>query len=531
NFGFVSLSTAEGLTAFFHALNQNSPNVLVLPGYQDRLVNNLVRRSLIHQSQGDHSLINSQDVAQKAEHFLKEIISNTLKIDLNTIVNEAAFENYGIDSLMIIQLNQQLALHFTDLPKTLFFEYKNLAELINYFAAHQAVELSQLNAVPPTRLRNSINPMSFSQKQLSFGQQPSQQSDIAIIGVSGRYPQANDLDEFWENLKVGKDCISEIPSDRWSVDKYHDTNKDSYGTSYSKWGGFLADVDKFDPLFFNISPREATLMDPQERLFLQTAWNTIEDAGYARTQLAGKKIGVYVGVMYGQYQLYGTEQSFVPTNSVFASIANRVSYFFDFHGPSIALDTMCSSSLTAIHLACKSLHDGESELALAGGVNLSLHPNKYLLLSNGKFLASDGHCRSFGEGGDGYVPGEGVGAVLLKPLAKALVDGDHIYAVIKGSQINHGGKTNGYTVPNPNAQADLIAETYQKAKINPSHVSYLEAHGTGTALGDPIEITGLNKVFGREGLEYCSIGSVKSNIGHCESASYISAFNFSRTTK
>ena len=206
--------------------------------------------------------------------------------------------------------------------------------------------------------------------------------------------------------------------------------------------------------------------------------------------------------------------------SSYASIANRVSYFFNFHGPSIALDTMCSSSLTAIHLACESIRRRESDLAVAGGVNLSLHPNKYLQLSRSKFTSSDGRCRSFGAGGDGYVPGEGVGAVLLKPLSKAVADRDHIYGVIKASAINHGGKTNGYTVPNPNAQATVIAEVLQKAKLNPETISYLEAHGTGTALGDPIEIAGLVKAFQENASrkQYCAIGSVKSNIGHLEAA-------------
>ena len=206
-----------------------------------------------------------------------------------------------------------------------------------------------------------------------------------------------------------------------------------------------------------------------------------------------------------------------------SSIANRVSYFCNFHGPSVAIDTMCSSSLTAIHLACQSIQRGGCELAIAGGVNVSIHPNKYLMLGQGKFVSSKGRCESFGQGGDGYVPGEGVGAVLLKPLAKAIADGDHIYGVIKGTAINHGGKTNGYTVPNPNAQAGVIGQALQEAGIDPRTISYIEAHGTGTSLGDPIEITGLVKAFQKytENKQFCAIGSAKSNIGHCESAAGI----------
>jgi len=231
--------------------------------------------------------------------------------------------------------------------------------------------------------------------------------------------------------------------------------------------------------------------------------------------------------MYEEYQLYGAQEQIQGWPTALtgspSSIANRISYFCNFHGPSIALDTMCSSSLTAIHLACQSLQRGGCELAIAGGVNVSIHPNKYLLLSQGKFVSSKGRCESFGQGGDGYVPGEGVGAVLLKPLPNAIADGDHIYGIIKATAINHGGKTNGYTVPNPNAQASVIGVALKEAGLDPRLISYVEAHGTGTSLGDPIEITGLTKAFQEytKDKQYCAIGSAKSNIGHCESAAGI----------
>ncbi|TAL60620.1 MAG: KR domain-containing protein, partial [Legionella sp.] len=498
--GIVSLTTAEGLTAFVAALNSDLAQCIVLPGRQTKLKQSLREAAQIKNHKVPKIVNVDPQLREQISQLLTQTIAATLKIAPEKLDKQVSFEHYGIDSLMIIQLNQALEKEFKDLPKTLFFEYQNLADLIDYFVSEHAPTFKPIST--PTLVMNN--------------------QDIAIIGIDGRYPEAENLAQFWENLKIGKDCIREIPAERWDWTHYFSTQKAS-GKTYSKWGGFLKHVDHFDPLFFNISPSEAALMDPQERLFLQTAWNTIEDAGLSRTQLAGQKVGVYVGVMYGQYQLFAQDHAFVPTNSVYASIANRVSYFFDFHGPSMALDTMCSSSLTAIHLACKSIQNGECQLALAGGVNLCLHPNKYLLLSEGSFLASDGHCRSFGEGGDGYVPGEGVGAVLLKPLAQALADGDRIYAVIKGSQLNHGGKTNGYTVPNPNAQAQLIASTYQQAQVNPAELSYLEAHGTGTSLGDPIEIAGLNKAFAAHGLQHCAIGSVKANIGHCESAAGIAA--------
>ena len=387
------------------------------------------------------------------------------------------------------------------------------------------------------RQRQHFTPTPAAARQEGVASRVDGPTEIAIIGLAGRYPMADSLDEFWANLQAGRDCITEIPRDRWNHEHYFDEDRRTPGKTYSKWGGFLNGVDRFDPLFFNISPREAEMMDPQERLFLECVYEAIEDAGYTRASLAAgaasrypgspAPVGVYVGVMYEEYQLYGAQEQArgkpVALPGSPSSIANRVSYFFNFNGPSMAVDTMCSSSLTAIHLACESLKRGECQLAIAGGVNVSIHPNKYLVLGQGRFVSSNGRCTSFGAGGDGYVPGEGVGAVLLKPLAAAIADGDQIYGVIKGSAINHGGKTNGYSVPNPQAQADVIGEVFKRAGIDPRTLSYLEAHGTGTSLGDPIEITALTKTFREytDDDQFCAIGSVKSNIGHCESAAGI----------
>lgn len=517
--GIVSLQREQGIAAFADALQEPHPQMIVMPGYRNKLLAALNKK---HEMPDENSSLAPVALVQsEVADYLKNLLGQALKISPAKIKAEVAFEEYGIDSLMILQLNELFEQHFSALPKTLFFEYRNLDDLTDYFLTHQTEKLQRLlpqTLAKPVRVQQMTEISEL--KSMSYDHQ-----DIAIIGIHGRYPQARNLKEFWENLCQGKDCITEIPEERWSIQQYFTENKDDIGKTYGKWGGFIRGVDEFDPLFFNISPREAILMDPQERLFLQSAWSAVEDAGYAQEQLKGKKVGVYVGVMYGEYQLFAQGQShYTPVNSVFSSIANRVSYFFDVHGPSMALDTMCSSSLTAIHLACNSIKTGECEMALAGGVNLLLHPNKYLLLSHGKFLASDGHCRSFGADGDGYVPGEGVGAVLLKPFAKALADGDIIHAVIKGSSLNHGGKTNGYTVPNPQAQAEVINEAYRRANLAPEEATYIEAHGTGTALGDPIEMAGLSRVFSavKDGVSR-KIGSVKANIGHCEAAAGIAA--------
>ena len=350
---------------------------------------------------------------------------------------------------------------------------------------------------------------------------------IAILGVAGRYPHAADLEQLWDDLRAGHDAITDIPADRWDHARWYDPTRTRKDRAYTRWGGFLTDVDRFDPLFFGIVPREAEIMDPQERLFLETAWHTLEDAGYPRRRLAGERVGVFVGVMYGHYQLLGLENTLRgrgPTpGTFFASVANRVSYFFDLRGPSLAVDTMCSSSLTALHLACDALRRGDCRYALVGGVNLMLHPTKYVFLSQARMAASDGRCRGFGAGGDGYVPGEGVGAVLLKPLAAAEADGDRILAVIRGSAVGHGGRTGGYSVPSPQAQADVVLEALQRAGVDPRTIGCVEAHGTGTALGDPIEIEALTRVFRRwtDDRGFCAIGTIKSNLGHLESAAGI----------
>lgn len=444
---------------------------------------------------------------------LTALVAREAAIAPEEIEAEAPLEVYGIDSVMIVQLTEALERDFGPLPKTLFFEYRSLAALAEYFVAHHGA------AVPPEPKAAAI-PVAVAADDA-----------IAIIGMAGRYPGADTLDQFWRNLEQGRDGISEVPPERWDHARFYDPKPGTPGKTNSKWGGFIDGFDRFDPLFFNIAPREAEFLDPQERLFLQCAWETLEDAGYTRASLPaaappldGADVGVFVGVMYEEYQLYGVERTLagqpLALSSSAASIANRVSSFCGFHGPSLAVDSMCSSSLSAIHLACDALRAGSCKVALAGGVNLTLHPNKYLGLAQGRFMASSGRCESFGQGGDGYVPGEGVGAVLLKPLAQAEADGDRIWGVIRASALNHGGHTNGYTVPNPAAQAAVIGTALDRAGISPRHISYVEAHGTGTSLGDPIEIAALTKAYGAHTSDtgFCAIGSVKSNIGHCESA-------------
>lgn len=566
--GVSPLSDAHAIRTINVAVKQTANQLIPLEGDVMKIDEVLQVKSIEQTNKSievsetnEDSEFNQQELQESTIEYLKEVISKATEVPSYKIDEEEAFEVYGIDSVMILKLNAELETIFGDISKTLFFEYQNTSELADYFIEYHSSQLIELlglknnedQLVNHTEILNQED--TFEDKEIikepqleellkpEVGKEEKYKEsntheytptvnhhvfddDIAIIGIDGQYPMAKNLEMFWENLKDGKNCITEIPSDRWDYKEYFTEQKGERGKTYSKWGGFLDDVDKFDPLFFNISPLEAQMLDPQERLFIQTVWHTLEDAGYTRKKLADKNVGVYVGAMWGQYQLYGGEIEegvIVTPTSSYASIANRVSFFFNFNGPSLTLDTMCSSSLTTIHLACESIRNGEIDMAIAGGVNLTIHPNKHIFLSQTKFASSEGLCRSFGEGGDGYVPGEGVGAVLLKPLKKAIEDNDRIYSVIKGSVVNHGGKTNGYTVPNPKAQENLIKKALDKTGIDPRTISYIEAHGTGTALGDPIEITGISKAFGKytKDRNFCSIGSVKSNIGHCESAAGI----------
>ncbi|MBZ9609088.1 SDR family NAD(P)-dependent oxidoreductase [Clostridium estertheticum] len=347
--------------------------------------------------------------------------------------------------------------------------------------------------------------------------------DLAIIGVSGKYPGADNIFEYWNNLKTGKDSITVVDNGRWDYDKYKKIANEVWNRDCSKWGGFISDVDKFDSLLFNVAPYQAILMDPHERVFLEIAWETFEDSGLIKSTLKGEKVGVFVGAMWMQYQLYNNSRN-ISTTTI-SSIANRVSYYFGLNGPSMGIDTMCSSTMTAIHIACQSIKNKDCTMALVGGVNLSIHPDKYLLLTQGNFTSTDGRCRSFGEGGDGYVPSEAVGAILIKPLKEAEIDGDRIYAVIKSSAINHGGEASGFTVPNQKAQEEVVVEAIKRSNVDVETINYIEAHGTGTPLGDPIEVHALKKAFNRftDKRRFCAIGSVKSNIGHAEAAAGISA--------
>lgn len=352
---------------------------------------------------------------------------------------------------------------------------------------------------------------------------------IAIIGIGCRFPGAKNPEAFWQLLRDGVDAITEVPTSRWDVEAFYDPTPGTPGKMNTRWGGFLEQVDQFDSQFFSIAPREAATMDPQQRLLLEVAWEALEDAGQIPNSLASTRTGVFIGISSFDYYelLMGNPiKNFdvhTPTGKESSIAANRISYVFDFRGPSMAVSTACSSSLVAVHLACQSLWSGESTLALAGGVSVMLSPWITTSFAKAGFMAPDGRCKTFDARANGYVRSEGLGVVVLKPLSQALAEGDPIYAVIRGSAVNNDGRSNGLTAPNPLAQEAVLREAYRQAEVSPGHVQYVEVHGTGTKLGDPMEMNTLGAVLAKERLPgyYCAVGSVKTNIGHAEAASGI----------
>ncbi|TMU98191.1 SDR family NAD(P)-dependent oxidoreductase [Streptomyces sp. DASNCL29] len=466
---------------------------------------------------------------------LTEIFAQVTKVPSGTVDGDASLHAMGLDSIMIVQLNRELALSYGEVSKTVFYEFPTLRALAEHLASkHEPQDAAPSAGEPsgqtPASAGRTSAPRPQSAPRPPRPASPGKREPIAVIGMTGRYPGAADLTEFWDDLRSGRDRIREVPADRWPLEGFYEparTTAIATGRSYSKWGGFLDDFAAFDPLFFRIAPRDAYAMDPQERLFLQAAWEVLEDAGYTPEELGarhGHRVGVFAGVTKSGHARYGARrlpsgETVVPALS-FASLSARTSHVLDLRGPSLTVDTMCSASLTAIHEACEHLYQGSCEAAIAGGVNLYLHPLDYVELCRSNMLSTDGRLRSFGSGGDGFVPGEGVGAVLLKPFSRALADGDQVLAVIRGTSVNHGGRTHGYTVPNPVAQAELIRDALDRAGVSARDIGYVEAHGTGTELGDPIEVTGLTLAFGQDtdDRQFCALGSAKSSIGHLEAA-------------
>jgi len=562
--GVIPLETSDGLQAFIYALTHKETQTIVLLGDKIKIEKHLglvVKAPLTIQFESNpvaETTVNEGINMDKSTLFEKvllqfiKMITDILKIPLEDFNPDENFSEYGMDSMTNTELTISLNEYYDlDLTPAILFEHSNLRSVVNYLLEHylEAVQKKHLTEttshktdpnIPPENISPEILPSTPTQLPTAsvlpdhIAPSPSlseiHSEDIAIIGMSGIFPGAANLEQFWENLEQQKDSVTEIPPSRWNWQDYFGTGENK---TRSKWGGFIKDIDKFDPGFFNISPYEAELMDPQHRLFLQTVWQTIENSSYTPKQLATQKTGVFVGVSTNDYneiiQQASQSSPYIPTGNLHCVLPNRVSYLLSLTGPSVAVDAACSSSLVAIHQAVKAINNGDCDMAIAGGVNAILTPTLNIAFDQAGMLSEDGRCKTFDKSANGYVRGEGVGAILLKPLKKALEDNDFIYGVIKGSAVNHGGHVNSLTVPNPNAQAEAIVMACERAHVNIDTITYVEAHGTGTSLGDPIEVNGLKKAFQilqnkqdiKTTTNYCGISSVKTNIGHLEAAAGI----------
>ncbi|MEB3020581.1 type I polyketide synthase [[Mycobacterium] crassicus] len=447
--------------------------------------------------------------AAEISAWLIDRLAQDLELPVAELDPAKPFAFYGLDSIHAVRLSTALEEWLgCELAPTIAYEYPS----IDILSAHLARVAEKNPTAPAAAVAERT-------------ERPAADEPIAIVGIGCRFPGADGPEEFWRLLSGGVDATSEVPADRWDVDAFYNPDPAVPGTAVTRRGGFLDRVDEFDYQFFGISPRESAQMDPQQRLLLEVAWEAMEDAGQAPGALAGTRTGVFVGISTNDYGFLRLGQpqlvdAYTGTGNALSIAANRLSYTFDFHGPSLSVDTACSSSLVAVDLACRSLRDGECSMALAAGVNVILSPALAINFSKARVMAPDGRCKTFDADADGYVRGEGAGVVVLKPLSRALEDNDPIYAVIRGSATNSDGRTNGLIAPSGRAQEGVLHEAYRRAGLPAGSVQYVEAHGTGTSIGDAIEANALGTVLaeGRPQGSRCLVGSVKTNIGHLEAA-------------
>jgi macrolactin polyketide synthase MlnE len=472
---------------------------------------------------------------------VRHIVAKELEVEESKLGDEAHFDELGIDSIVLIGIIGRIEKWLgTKVDPGELIKRNSIAGVAHYLAdlsdlprpdllsqrsdpaptaATVAPAVTSTSAMPVAMPPPATSPSTTAPAPSASGAFP-----VAVIGIACRFPGAVDKEAFWRNLAGGLDSVSTVPASRWDAQAFY-ARRHEPGKTVSQWGGFIDDVERVNPALFGLGAEDAADLDPLIRLFTETSLAAVLDSPYDQVSLKGRRVGVFAGARAGRYaeriaspgkhSVVGVGQNF---------IAAFVSHVLDLRGPSLVLDSACSSSLAAVHLACQSLHSGDSELAIAGGVDLLLDEKSYLFLSAAHALSPDGRCRTFDEKANGFVPGEGVGCVLLKPLGQAIADGDHVYAVIDGSAINNDGHTLGVTTPGVEGQVDVIERAWKKAGAPLSTVSYVEAHGTGTMIGDPIELRALARAFAADPPAHCAIGSVKTNVGHLLSAAGIASF-------
>ncbi|KAF9396675.1 hypothetical protein CPC16_010246, partial [Podila verticillata] len=540
--GLEPLPSAAGVTILYQALAQNTAHVVVGYGAAARILNQLRVACEAPLSFAAEVVVDTElsefagdELQSRVEYALTGLISAQLKIAREELERDTPLSEFGFESITLTEFGNALHQKYgLALSPTIFFEYSTIAALAGYLLReHRAVLAPAFAAtvktpirfaggavpvpLPPTTRRRRGGVATAPLQVEVSRRDPLKNEPIAVIGMSGCFPQAEDINALWANLLSEQDSIGALPASRWHR-----------GLAPSIChAGVIENIDEFDPLFFGISPREAQAMDPQQRLLMLYVYRAIEDAGYSVQSLSGSDTALLVGTMssgYGQLlaQAGETVAGYSAAGVVGSMGPNRMSYWLNWHGPSEPIETACSSSLVAVHRALELLRSGQCARAVVGGVNTLLSLEVHESFTQAGMLSQDGRCKTFSAQADGYVRGEGVGMLFLKPLSAAERDGDHIYGLIKGSATNHGGRANSLTAPNPRAQADLIKAALQQAGVEPETVSYIEAHGTGTSLGDPIEAQGLKSAFAELGaglpVAYCGLGSVKSNLGHLELA-------------
>lgn len=463
---------------------------------------------------------------------IRNAISEIANICSETIDDDIGLGQLGFNSLHYTILSAQLGdMLNKEISPVSLFDLPTLNHLVDFAIKElDKFDSISLDKIEPDSQSCSLNGISIPSKMML--KNDIYKDSLAIIGTHCRMPKANNLELYWQNLIDGRDCIDKIPMSRWSWEQIYGHNGN---TSKANEGGFIDDIYEFDAAFFKLSPREAELMDPKQRLLLQGVWHTLENSGYKPSDLRGKNIGVFIGSTGDEYTnllIQGMHKvdSFTLTGSGRSFISNRINYVFDWSGPSETIDTTCSSSLVALHNAQRAISNGDCSMAIIGGINLLMDPYTQISLSKVNVLAEDCRCKTFDSRADGYVRSEGLGLVLVKPYNKAIEDNDHIYAIIRGSSVNHGGHSSSLTAPNAKAQSNLIQKAYKDYEVDIDGLGYCEAHGTGTQLGDPIEIEGLKQAISSIAIEQgdiqlmpksISVGSAKTNIGHCEAAAGI----------
>ncbi|SMO63577.1 aminotransferase class III-fold pyridoxal phosphate-dependent enzyme [Melghirimyces algeriensis] len=457
----------------------------------------------VSQEANDSALSKNQIEKRLLEIFREHLQSGEISV-------QDRFFQIGISSMKLVEIaeriDEELGVH---LEVADFFANPTISKLADFIGTSRHGQESHLNR-PANKAQD--------------GNTQQSEKDIAVIGISLKFPKADDIDSFWRNVATGRDCIGPLNETRRKDAEAYLNGLGRKGEFVE--GGYLDEIDTFDYPFFKLTPKEASLTDPNQRLFLQTAWNAIENAGYGGEKLSGDQVGVYVGFSKSGYEYDRLLSEVTPESlpqyavgNLSSIISSRISYLLNLKGPAVTVDTACSSSLVAVHMACKSMLNGDCRMALAGGVNTLPLPVRAGI----GMESSDSRARAFDDHADGTGWGEGVAAVLLKPLNQAIQDGDYIHAVIKGSAINQDGTTVGITAPNPQAQSELMVQAWEDADIHPETITYMETHGTGTPLGDPVEIDGIQRAFRTytSKKQYCAIGSVKANIGHLYEAAGI----------